>query len=108
MSVEYLDTKNFDNALKSAENVIVDFSAAWCKPCKNISSKYEKLAQTEPAIKFYKTDVDKEPELVDRFHIKCMPTFLFFKDGLEIESLRIQGASIEKLVHNIKILKEKE
>ena len=106
MSVEYLDTKNFDNALKSAKNVIVDFSAVYCRPCQLLFPKFEKLAETEPDIKFYKTDVDKEPELVEKYRIKCMPTFLFFKNTLELEPFRIQGASLEKLKDNIKIFKD--
>ena len=53
------------------------------------------LATAEAGAVFCKVDVDKTPELADRYEVQGMPTFVFIKDGVVVE--RFAGASPQKL-----------
>ena len=39
--------------------IIVDFSATWCGPCRMISPEFEKLSNEYSTIVFLKVDVDE-------------------------------------------------
>lgn len=68
--------------------VLIDFFAEWCGPCKAISPQIEKLSTEHSNIKFYKVDVDKLSEVAAENGISAMPTFLFFKNGEKVETVR--------------------
>ncbi|MBW0487825.1 hypothetical protein O181_027540 [Austropuccinia psidii MF-1] len=76
---------------------IVDFTASWCGPCKVISPTFEELASqnTVDKVKFYKVDVDQVPDAASKAGISAMPTFLVYKNGQVIDTLR--GAAKEPL-----------
>lgn len=46
-----------------------------------------------------KADVDALPDLAERYKVMSMPTFLFLKNGEELE--RFSGASLPKLQETI-------
>jgi thioredoxin 2 len=62
--------------------VLVDFWATWCGPCRMVSPALEQLA-TERAgvIKLVKVDVDRAPDLGQRFQIQAVPTLLVLRGG---------------------------
>jgi thioredoxin 1 len=83
--------------------VVIDFFATWCGPCKRIAPLFENLADKfYPAIAFLKVDVDESPELIDRFDISAMPTFIFLKDGKLVK--RVEGADVAALEEGFKLL----
>ncbi|XP_070541285.1 thioredoxin-like [Ptychodera flava] len=93
-----VETKDaFDAELKNAGSklVVVDFTAAWCGPCQFIAPKYKALAEEMTDVVFLKVDVDENSETAQSCNISSMPTFVFFKNGKELE--RFSGASEEKL-----------
>ena len=82
--------------------LIVDFSAAWCMPCKLIAPVFEEMASPDGEFSsaiFIKIDVDEVPELAERFQVQAMPTFMFMKNNAEVD--RFSGASVEKLKQTI-------
>ena len=82
--------------------VIIDFFATWCGPCKKIAPAFEKLAEVYPSIVFLKVDVDESPELVDKYEIQAMPTFLFMKNGVVVK--RIEGADLRAMEEGFALL----
>lgn len=94
----------FDRLLAESEGklIVVDFSAAWCMPCKLIAPVFDEMSSPDGEfanIIFMKIDVDEVPSLAERFQVQAMPTFLFMKDSAEID--RFSGASVEKLKQTI-------
>jgi thioredoxin len=90
-----LTSENFAQIVTSESNVIIDFTAKWCGPCKRMAPEYD---ATEAFVKttgidliFAKVDVDDQEELAQEFGIKCMPTLVLIKNGTEVE--RSLGAS---------------
>ena len=73
---------NFDSLIQSSVPVVVDAFAEWCGPCKVQTPILKELAsELEGKVRIIKVDVDKNPELTDRFHIRGVPTLMIFKDG---------------------------
>ncbi len=75
----------FAELLKSQEPVLVDFSAEWCGPCKQLKPILEQLkAKIGNSAKIIKIDVDKNRTLADKFQIRSVPTMILFKDGKSV------------------------
>ena len=68
--------------IEAKKPVLVDFFASWCGPCQMLTPVIEELAkEMKNKVDVYKIDVDKEPDLANRFQIISVPTVLVFKDG---------------------------
>ena len=79
----YLDKEDF-NELISSGNVLVDFYATWCGPCKMLEGELESI---EDKIKVVKVDIDKFQKLTMNYRIMSVPTMIFFKNGEKIEEV---------------------
>jgi thioredoxin 1 len=62
------------------------FTADWCGPCKKVRPIVEEL--TKDGYSFQIIDVDIEKELVKKFEISSVPTFILFKN---LPILRLWG-----------------
>ena len=69
--------------------LVVDFTAVWCGPCQKIAPVYAALADeyAESSV-FVKVDVDNLGELAQELGVTSMPTFLFFRSGEIIDTMR--------------------
>ena len=64
------------------------FTADWCGPCKKVRPIVEELIKD--GYSFQIIDVDIEKELVEKFEITSVPTFILFKNEKSVK--RISGA----------------
>lgn len=82
-TVDTLNSSRFETeVIESAGPVVVDFYAPWCAPCRMLGPIMDKLAdQYDGRIRFYKVNVDDEPDLAGVFGISGVPTVLMFRDG---------------------------
>ena len=75
----------FSELLKTPEPVLVDFSAEWCGPCKQLKPILEQLkSKVGDSAKIIKIDVDKNKSLSVQFQIRSVPTLILFKDGKSV------------------------
>lgn len=72
--------------------VVIDFYADWCGPCKMIAPVLEEISgsQAEKVV-VVKVNVDDHEELSQEYNISSMPTFVFVKNGAEVD--RFSGAN---------------
>jgi len=86
--VVYVSDKNFENALKKYENLVIDCWAEWCMPCKMLSPIIDQLAkENKGKIVFGKLNVDENPETASNFGIMSIPTLLIFKNGKKVDAI---------------------
>lgn len=72
----------FNDIILSETPTLVDFYATWCGPCKAMNPILEKLKhELGSSVRIIKIDVDKNPEVADKFKIRGVPTFMLFKYG---------------------------
>jgi len=84
-----VDNSNFERMVLQAEKpVLVDFWAAWCKPCLIVAPILDELAEEYSGrITFVKMDVDHNPKTAANYSIKSIPTLLIFKNGKPVSHI---------------------
>lgn len=70
----------FDAAIAKGD-VLVDFWATWCGPCRMLAPVLEEVAKERPELPIVKVDVDEAGDIAARFGISSIPTLIRFKDG---------------------------
>lgn len=84
-SYEELTIDNFDEKIKG-KNVIIDFYAPWCPPCKVLANNLEDFEIQKPEnIEIFKVNIDNEQQLAKKYKVKKLPTIIYFKDGKELK-----------------------
>ncbi len=79
---------NFRNeVIKEEKLVIVDFSAAWCMPCKMIVPILEEIDDENDEIKIVNVDVDVNPYVSQRYNIRTIPNIKIFKNGIIVDEI---------------------
>ena len=94
----YYKGEDFDT-LVSKGNFLIDFYADWCGPCKMLGSVLETICD----IDIIKVNVDKYPQLANRFKIMSIPHLKFFSDGKEIDQIVgfVDKETIEEKINEI-------
>ena len=80
MAVIEISDKNIDEVIKEGK-VLVDCYATWCGPCRMLAPVIEEIEKERSDIKFYKLDVDNNPDTSIKYGIMSIPTLLLFENG---------------------------
>jgi thioredoxin 1 len=72
----------FNEIIQSEIPTLVDFYATWCGPCQTMHPVLDKLkSELGDKIRILKIDVDKNPDVSDKFKVRGVPTFMLFRSG---------------------------
>jgi thioredoxin 1 len=105
--VTEISENELETLIKEKKIVIVDFSAVWCGPCKNLGKLLEdKVAPqlaSHPDVALVKIDIDKNRGLASGLQIMGVPTMMFFFKGKRVmfEGQKGQEDRIVGFVPNI-------
>ena len=82
-NVHAVNDLNFDTeVLRSEVPVLVDFTATWCGPCRQIAPLVDQLADEYAGrVKVTKLDIDESPNTAAKYGIRGVPTLYVFKGG---------------------------
>jgi thioredoxin 1 len=85
-------------------DVLVDFYADWCGPCKIQGAILGEFSHQNPSIKIVKVNVDESPKLAESFEISGIPALKVFRNKQMIaDHVGIaQVADIERLLRSDK------
>ena len=78
-----VDDASFEQeVIRSAQPVLVDFSAAWCSPCKKLAPIVHEIAgDYDGRLKVVTVDVDQAPAAATKFGVLSVPTLILFRAG---------------------------
>ncbi|MDD2920741.1 MAG: thioredoxin [Anaerolineales bacterium] len=100
--VKYVTESDFQTeVLNNDLPVLVDFTAAWCQPCKMIAPIVEQLAnEWDGKVKVVKLDADQNPNVMIQYGVMGIPTLILFKRG-EVKERMTGFQSKEKLAAKV-------
>ncbi|MER6151308.1 thioredoxin family protein [Streptomyces hirsutus] len=68
--------------------VLVEFTADWCPPCRQMAPVLSALAAEQGGrLKVVQLDVDANPATTHAYKVLSMPTFMVFRDGEPLRSM---------------------
>jgi thioredoxin 1 len=73
--------------LESERPVLVDFTAAWCPPCRVMKPVLAELAAERDDLRVVQLDVDADQRTAAEYSVLSMPTFILFRGGREVQRL---------------------
>ena len=101
MGVLKITSENFKSeVLESSQNVLIDFYADWCGPCKMMGPVVEEIAEEHSDVKVVKINVDNAEDIAIKYQIMSIPTLVVVKDGQEVNRSigLISKEKIEELI----------
>ncbi|NGX47220.1 MAG: Thioredoxin-1 [Chlamydiae bacterium] len=82
-NVREISAQSFEKEIRSGK-VLVDFYGPWCGPCKRLSPVLDQLSEEmEGKVEIVKVNIDKAPDLTDKYTVQGVPTVILFENGKE-------------------------
>lgn len=95
----HLDYPNFDKVVSNA-NILVDFWAEWCEPCKTQDHILEQVAkELNGKVLIGKVNVDDNRTISSKWGIMNIPTMILFKNGKKVH--QFTGVQSKENILNI-------
>ena len=88
MLIDFKD-EDFENKVKNENVSVIQFSAAWCGPCKSLKPIMDKLSdEYKDKANFYYADIeDGGINTGSAMGIRGVPTTIIFKKNIEVDRL---------------------
>ena len=86
MLIDFSDS-DFESKVKNEDVSILQFSAAWCGPCKVLKPIMEKLSdEFKDKANFYYADIDEKAiNSASAAAVRGVPTVVVYKKGVEVD-----------------------
>lgn len=85
---EVTDADFAAEVIGSDRPVLVEFTADWCPPCRQMAPVLAALAEEEgDRLRVVQLNVDRNPATTNAYKVLSMPTFLVFRGGEPVKSM---------------------
>ena len=90
---EVRNAREFQRVLETNDEVLVDFYADWCAPCRMMEPAVEAVAE-DGGVTVAKVNIDENQKVASAYGVRSVPTLVLFSDGGPIE--KTVGAKSEE------------
>lgn len=73
-----VSAKNVKELQDKGEKLLVQLSASWCGPCKQLTPRLANMSNEFENITFLKVDVDDDVEFAQELEVRSVPTVLIY------------------------------
>lgn len=80
MAIIHANDETFNKEIND-DNVLVDFYADWCGPCRMLSPILESINEDRTNVKIVKVNVDEAHDISKSYGVMSIPTLIHFKNG---------------------------
>ncbi|MHC8418670.1 thioredoxin family protein [Streptomyces sp. NB004] len=85
---EVTDAEFGAEVLGSELPVLVEFTADWCPPCRQMAPVLSAVAEEEgERLRVVQLNVDRNPATTNAYKVLSMPTFMVFRGGEPVTSM---------------------
>ncbi|MCF2131333.1 thioredoxin domain-containing protein [Strepomyces sp. STD 3.1] len=85
---EVTDAEFGSEVLGSELPVLVEFTADWCPPCRQMAPVLSAVAEEEGGrLRVVQLNVDRNPATTNAYKVLSMPTFMVFRGGEPVKSM---------------------
>lgn len=95
--------KSFNEIVNSDTPVLIDFTAAWCGPCKMMAPVLKEVSgRIGEKGRIIKIDIDKNRAIAEKLRIMSVPTFMLYKNGKVLwkKSGVVSAQQLEQVILN--------
>ena len=83
--MQMIDQATFDELSTVPTVLLVEFTDAWCPPCKALMPVLDSLAnEYQGRVRIVAVDTERELALPQRMNVRSMPTCVLWRDGREV------------------------
>ncbi|WP_306318897.1 MULTISPECIES: thioredoxin [unclassified Streptomyces] len=107
MSVRVVTDSDFEErVVRASRPVLVEFTAEWCGPCKQLAPVLKAVAEEErERLDVVVIDVDANPDTAVKYGVLSMPTLMVFEGGEPVWS-RVGARPKRRLLEELEELAE--
>lgn len=88
MATVELTKDTFQEAVDQGGILLVDFWAAWCGPCRQLTPSLEAIAAEHgDAIEIVKLNIDENPDTAMKYGVMSIPTMNVYKGGEVVQTI---------------------
>lgn len=97
-----LNQDDLQEIAQSNDRVLLYFWAVWCGPCQEMVQLVDRVASRyADQMTLVKVNVDKLPELINRFKLQSVPTMVLLDQGKEVSKVvgALNEQDVERWLH---------